>query len=127
MSHEGGFARLSSFCILHSAFCILHSLCGGFDVALMSHEGGLGECRRQNEECRMLARGRLGTQRPKPLCLCTFALLLRSPQHTLHPELPRLLPLPFRRGEGWGEGLLRVVYPAVLAVYPAWLAGGEDL
>ncbi|MEI7941491.1 MAG: hypothetical protein WCK27_32840, partial [Verrucomicrobiota bacterium] len=27
-----------------------------------------------------------------------------------------LLPLPFRRGEGWGEGLLRVVYPAVLAV-----------
>ena len=33
------------------------------------------------------------------------------------PKLPRLLPLPFRRGEGWGEGLLRVVYPAVLAVY----------
>ena len=46
-------------------------------------------------------------------------LSLRSPQHILHPKLPRLLPLPFRRGErgeGWGEGLLRVVYPAVLAV-----------
>ena len=43
----------------------------------------------------------------------SFALL-RSPQHTLHPKLPRLLPLPFRRG--WGEGLLGVVYPAVLAV-----------
>ena len=42
--------------------------------------------------------------------------VLRSPQHTLHPKLPRLLPLPFRRGEGWGEGLLRVGYPAVLAV-----------
>ena len=27
-----------------------------------------------------------------------------------------MLPLPFRRGEGWGEGWLRVVYPAVLAV-----------
>ena len=39
-----------------------------------------------------------------------------SPQHTLHPKLPRLLPLPFRRGEGWGEGLLGVVYPAVLAL-----------
>ena len=43
--------------------------------------------------------------------------LLRSPQLTLHPKLPRLLPLPFRRGEGWGEGLLRVVYPTVLAVH----------
>ena len=32
------------------------------------------------------------------------------------PKLPRLFPLPFRRGEGWGEGLLGVVYPAVLAV-----------
>ncbi len=42
--------------------------------------------------------------------------ILRSPQHTLHPKLPRLLPLPFRRGEGSGEGLLGVVYPAVLAV-----------
>ena len=42
--------------------------------------------------------------------------LLRSPQDTLHPKLPRLLPRPFRRGEGWGEGLLGVVYPAVLAV-----------
>ena len=40
--------------------------------------------------------------------------LLRSPQHTLHPKLPRLLPLPIRWG--WGEGLLGVVYPAVLAV-----------
>ena len=39
-----------------------------------------------------------------------------SPQHTLHPKLRRLLPRPFRRGEGWGEGLLGVVYPAVLAV-----------
>ena len=44
-------------------------------------------------------------------------LLLRIPQHTLHPKLPRLLPLPFRRG--WGEGLLRVAYPAVLAVSAA--------
>ena len=42
--------------------------------------------------------------------------LLRSPQDTLRPKLPRLLPRPFRRGEGWGEGLLGVVYPAVLAV-----------
>ncbi len=41
---------------------------------------------------------------------------MRSSQHTLPSKLPRLLPLPFRRGEGWGEGLLRVVYPAVLAV-----------
>jgi len=40
--------------------------------------------------------------------------LLRSPQHTLYPKLRRLLPRPFRRG--WGEGLLGVVYPAVLAV-----------
>ncbi len=46
--------------------------------------------------------------------------LLRSPQHTLHPKLPRMLPLPF--GRGWGEGLLGVVYPAVLAVI-AELAG----
>ena len=42
--------------------------------------------------------------------------LLRSPQHTLHPTLRRLLPRPFRRGEGWGEGLLGVVYPTALAV-----------
>jgi len=33
-----------------------------------------------------------------------------------HPKLPRLLPRPFRRGEGRGEGLLGVVYPAILAV-----------
>ena len=30
--------------------------------------------------------------------------------------LRRLLPRPFSRGEGWGEGLLGVVYSAVLAV-----------
>ena len=47
---------------------------------------------------------------------CLHQCLLRSPQHTLHPKLPRRLPLPFRRGEGWGEGLLGVVYPASLAV-----------
>ena len=47
---------------------------------------------------------------------CKTLILLRSPQLTLHPKLPRLLPLPFRRGEGWGEGVLRVVYPTVLAV-----------
>jgi len=40
---------------------------------------------------------------------------MRTPQHKLPSKLPRLLPLPFRRGETWGEGLLRVVYPAVLA------------
>ena len=40
---------------------------------------------------------------------------LRSPQHTLHPELPRLLPLPVGQGAGRGAGLLGVVYPAVLA------------
>ncbi len=51
-------------------------------------------------------------------------LLLGSPQHTLHPKLPRLLPLPFRRGEGWGEGLLGVVYPADLSVTPRKTAGG---
>ena len=34
----------------------------------------------------------------------------------LHPKLRRLHPRPFRRGKGWGEGLLGVVYPAVLAV-----------
>jgi len=28
-------------------------------------------------------------------------------------ELAMLLPLPFRRGEGWGEGSVSVVYPAV--------------
>jgi len=43
-------------------------------------------------------------------------MLLLRPQHTLPPKLPRLLPLPFRRGEGWGEGLLGVVYPAVSSV-----------
>ncbi len=43
-----------------------------------------------------------------------FNILLRSPQHTLPPKLRRLLPRPFRRG--WGEGLLGIVYPAVLAV-----------
>ena len=42
--------------------------------------------------------------------------LLRGPQHTLHPKLRSRLPRPFRRGEGWGEGFLSVVYPAVLAV-----------
>ena len=42
------------------------------------------------------------------------------------PKLPRLLPLPFLHSSffllhspaGWGEGLLRVVNPAVLAVSP---------
>ena len=42
--------------------------------------------------------------------------ILRGSQHTLHPKLRSLLPRPFRRGEGWGEGFLCVVYPAVLAV-----------
>ena len=42
--------------------------------------------------------------------------LPRSPQHTLPPKLRRLLPRPFSRGAGWGEGLLGVVYPAVWAV-----------
>ena len=40
----------------------------------------------------------------------------RSPQPTLPPKLRRLLPRPFSRGEGWGEGLPGVVYSAVLAV-----------
>ena len=31
-------------------------------------------------------------------------------------SLAVLLPLPFRRGEGWGEGFLFVVYPAVRCV-----------
>ena len=47
--------------------------------------------------------------------------ILRSPQHTLHPKLPRLLPLPFRWGEGWGVGWLCVVYPAVWAVLSVFL------
>ena len=34
----------------------------------------------------------------------------------LPPKLRRLLPRPFRRGEGWREGFLSVVYSAVLAV-----------
>ena len=38
------------------------------------------------------------------------------------PKLRRLLRRPFRRGEGWGEGLLGVVNPAVLAVSPKDLA-----
>ena len=38
------------------------------------------------------------------------------PRHALHQKLRRLLPRPFRRGEGWGEGLLGVAYPAVLSV-----------
>ena len=41
---------------------------------------------------------------------------MRSSQHTLPSKLPRLLPLPFRSGEGWGEGSLSVSDPAVLAV-----------
>ena len=41
--------------------------------------------------------------------------LLSSPQQTLHPKLRRLLPRPCRRG----EGLLGVVYPAVLAINSA--------
>ena len=40
---------------------------------------------------------------------------VRSIRYTA--KLRRLLPRPFRRGEGRGEGLLSVVYPAVLAVH----------
>jgi len=54
----------------------------------------------------------------QPVVMRMIGAVLRSSQHTLHPKLQRLLPLPFRRGEGWGEGLLRVVYPAVLATCP---------
>ena len=58
--------------------------------------------------------------------------LLRSPQHTLHPKLPRLLPLPFRRGEGRGEGWLscrsvQSVSPAVLAVSLVLLSSAASL
>ena len=51
-------------------------------------------------------------ERNAKLAALTEWELLRSPQHTLHPKLRRLLPRPFRRG----EGLLGVGYPAVLAV-----------
>ena len=39
---------------------------------------------------------------------------VRSIRYTA--KLRRLLPRPFRRGEGRGEGLLGVVYPTVLSV-----------
>jgi len=60
------------------------------------------------------------------------ALLLRSPQHTFrsgapvsdpalpHPKLPRLPPLPFRRGEGWGEGLIFRLPSSVLRRGEGW-------
>ncbi len=41
----------------------------------------------------------------------------RSSQDALYPELASLLPRPFRRGEGWGEGLLGVVCTWVLSVF----------
>jgi len=47
--------------------------------------------------------------------------LLRSPRSALHQKLRRLLPRPFRRGEGRGEGLLGVVCPAVLSVARFWI------
>ena len=45
-------------------------------------------------------------------------VLQGSPQHAAHPEHPGLLPRPFRRGEGRGEGSPGVVHPASLPVNP---------
>ena len=41
-------------------------------------------------------------------------VLQGSPQHAAHPEHPGLLPRPFRRGEGRGEGSPEVVHPVSL-------------
>ncbi len=49
---------------------------------------------------------------------------MRSPQPALHQKLRRLLPRPFRRGEGRGEGLLGVGYPAVLSALCAFCIHG---
>ena len=53
-----------------------------------------------------------GTRETEPQFLAAF--VLRSPQHALNKKLRRLLPRPFRRG----EGLLAVVYPPILSVKP---------
>ena len=45
------------------------------------------------------------------------ALIQRSSQDGLLPKLPRFLPRPFRRGEGWGEGFLCIFYPLVSLVF----------
>ena len=41
----------------------------------------------------------------------------RSHRHALHEKLRILLPLPFRRGEGRGEGSPHVVYPPVVSTH----------
>ena len=54
--------------------------------------------------------------------------LQKSPQHALQRSLPTVLPLPFRRGEGRGEGSFHVAYPVVPSIIskgdrtgPSWL------
>ena len=54
---------------------------------------------------------------PNPPCnLFKSQILLSRPRDTLHQQEGCLLPLPFQRGEGWGEGSLRVAYPAAPSV-----------
>src|SRR5712671_5587247 len=43
-------------------------------------------------------------------------ILQNNPRHSLHRKLAMILPLPFGRGEGRGEGSRRVVYPTVPSV-----------
>ena len=55
--------------------------------------------------------------------------LLRSPLDALHPELPRFLPRPSRRGEGRGEGLARiscVLHSACIQIEREILFSDED-
>ena len=51
--------------------------------------------------------------------------LLSGPRDTLHQQDGCLLPLPFQRGEGRGEGSLRVAYPAAPSVSQKGAAGHE--
>ena len=53
--------------------------------------------------------------KPTPLSL-DVNQLLSGPRDTLHHQEGCLLPLPFQRGEGRGEGSLRVAYPAAPSV-----------
>ena len=87
-----------------------HLLMPGFVIKRITETHfSFGTEGRVGEMFRALVKPAISARRPES------NFLQKSSHDAPHPELPRLLPRPFRRGEGWGEGLFRVV--AILRSY----------
>ncbi|MEI8041418.1 MAG: N-acetylmuramic acid 6-phosphate etherase [Verrucomicrobiota bacterium] len=94
----------------------LRKLCPGAAVTALKREGvwGAVELARTGNGPRSTVRSPQSSVHG--LSPGSGRVLQGSPQHAAHPEHQGLLPRPFRRGEGRGEGSPEVVHPANLPV-----------